>query len=130
MSSLRPKGVPVMIDGVERHFLFTLNVVDEIQEHYDMALPDVLGKFIEENRNEKIMIYLVAELLRDEAERESYAGNNDLKIYSLKETGWILNIENRGTIATAIFEAYGVSLPEMEDEEVEDPNMESGQTGK
>lgn len=31
MSNLRPEGVPVNFDGSDRHFLFTLQVIDELQ---------------------------------------------------------------------------------------------------
>lgn len=36
MCNLKLRGVPVMVEGVERHFLFTLNVIDEIQNHYNL----------------------------------------------------------------------------------------------
>ena len=43
MSDLRPRGIPVVLDGVERHFLFTLNIIDEIQDRYGKTLHEVIA---------------------------------------------------------------------------------------
>lgn len=119
MSDLRPVGVPVTIEGVERHFLFTLNVIDEIQERFDTALSEVLGKLVEERKNEKL-IYLVTTLLNDEARREKHFENKELKVYTEQEIGWILDEERKVEFIVAILSAYGVSLPEPDEDT--DPN--------
>ena len=38
MSDLRPRGIPVMLNGEERHLLFTLNAIDAIQDEYEKTL--------------------------------------------------------------------------------------------
>lgn len=42
MRVLMPQGEPINFDGIERKFLFNINVIDEIQEHYDMNFIDVI----------------------------------------------------------------------------------------
>lgn len=119
MSDLRPKGIPVTIGGVERHFLFTLNAIDEIQDHYKMPLSEVIEKFADKEESYKTMRYVITVLLNDEAERE-----NGQSTVTEKEVGWMITLENEAEIITAVFRAYGYSLPEGD----KDPNRMSGTT--
>lgn len=121
MSDLKPRGVPVMVDGVERHFLFTLNVIDEIQDHYNLALSEVIDKLTDKSQAYKTLRYIIMTLLNDEAERENAIGNDKYKKVTEKETGWLITLENEEEILIAVFKAYGLSLPEGEDEY---PNQE------
>lgn len=121
MSDLKPRGVPVMVEGVERHFLFTLNVIDEIQDHYNLALSEVIDKLTDKSQAYKTLRYIIMALLNDEAERENATGNDKYKKVTEKETGWLITLENEEEILIAVFKAYGLSLPEGEDEY---PNQE------
>ncbi len=127
MSDLRPVGVSIDIEGVERHLLFTLNAIDEIQEHYDMELQEIMDKITDKGRASDVLRFVFLALLNDEADREAAKGNNDLKKYSEKETGWLITLDNQLEILIKILEAYGASLPNMEDD---DPNRTSGQVTK
>ena len=42
MSDLKPRGIPIILDGVERHFLFTLNIIDELQDKYGKNLYEII----------------------------------------------------------------------------------------
>lgn len=55
MSSLRPTGVPVNFDGVNRRFLFTFEIIDELQYRYpdmnifrqmDLAMQDTVDGLV------------------------------------------------------------------------------------
>lgn len=123
MGSLNPAGVPVMIDGVERRLLFTLNAIEEIQEHYGLPLSEVMEKFGDPMELPKTMRYITSALLADEAER---TGGN-LETYTEKEIGWKITEKDQVSWLTAILKAYGASLPEAGEED-EDPNRKSGNT--
>lgn len=122
MSDLRPTGVPVEIEGVERHLLFTLNVIDDIQEHFNMGLAQVINRLADEELHTETLRYVLRALLNDEAERSG----GELKQYTDKEIGWIITLDNQIEIVILILKAYGISLPEAEDGEI-DPNQMSGQ---
>lgn len=118
MSDLRPVGVPVEVKGVERHLLFTLNTIDEIQEHYDKTLDEVLDYLMDDRKLPKVMTYILCVLLNDEAERKPEDG---LIKYTEKEIGNIVTREEIMEYTFKILKAYGVSIPEA-DAEVEAPN--------
>lgn len=124
MSDLNPKGIPITIDGVERRFLFTLNVIDDIQDHFETSLSEVVQQFTEKGQAYKTLRYVVTALLNDEAERELTAGHEGYNLLTEQETGWLITLENEGEIALAVLKAYGYSLPEGD----EAPNQESGTT--
>lgn len=127
MSDLRPKGVTITIDGTERNLLFTLNVIDEIQDHYDMAMTEVWDKLTDKREAEKTIRYLLCTLLNDEAEREKRNGR-ELKNYTEKEVGWIISVDDVDEILSALLKAYGVSLPEPDEDG--HPNQKGGQMKK
>lgn len=129
MSDLRPVGVPVMIEGVERHMLFTLNVIDEIQEHYNEPLAEIINNLMKKSSAVKTLRYMTYALLEDELQRKA-AGGEKLKKYSEKEIGWLITRENEEEIMLAILKAYGLALPESDDREEAFPNQSSGQTVK
>lgn len=122
MSDLRPKGLPIsLLDGVERDILFTLAVVDEIQDHYDMAVGKVMAKLSDPREVYDTIANLVLALINDSVRR---AGEKDyLKMEQLKE---LIDVPLANKLIRPIMKSYGYSLPDVdEDEENEDPNSTS-----
>lgn len=122
MSKLKPEGETLVLDGVERHLLFTLNAVDEIQENYDCSLEEVIDRLTDKKESISTLRYLVMTLLNDEAERSP---KENYKIYTEREAGWLITQENVLEVTMAVLKAYGLSLPEPD--EYASPNTESGQ---
>ena len=116
MSDLRPIGIPVMLDGVERYFLFTLNVIDEIQSHYGMTVIDAMEKLYNPEDESKTVRFFVHTLLNDEAERGKWKDPDcNLKTVSEKEVGWMVNKFNLEEVKAAICGAFKISVPEPDD---------------
>ena len=124
MSDLRPRGVKVVINGEERHLLFTLNAIDKIQSKYGLNASDVLDQIAGEYPEGRIILGVLQILTEDEAEREK-ALNPDSEVKPLDEKtlGWYIGADNYIEVMRLIFEAYGVSLPEPDG----DPKEEGGQ---
>lgn len=124
MSDMQPRGIPLILDGKERHILFTLNVIDNIQDQFDLSLEDVIDQLTDKRKSNQTLKLLLEALLEDEIERKEFAGEaHGLKHYNSKEIGWLISQENVTEVTLAILRAYGVSLPEPEDDY---PNQESG----
>lgn len=112
-----------MLDGAERHLLFTLNVIDEVQDHYDCSLEEVINRLTDKKEAAKTLRYLVMVLLNDELERLDQKGGGE---YTEKQVGWLISQDNVLEVTMAVLRAYGLSLPEPD--EFESPNGESGQS--
>lgn len=127
MSDLRPVGVPVTIEGVERHLLFTINVCDSIQDKFDTSMEEVINMLVDETKNLGAMKGILAELLNDEVDRLNHdKTEHELKKYTWQEIGWTVDPRDATAIMYKILEAYGISIPESD--EFESPNAESGQS--
>lgn len=126
MRDLKPVGIPVELGGVERRFLFTLNVIDAVQGYYDATVLEVLNKLFDAKEQIDSLRFLVTTLINDEIEREKWMNpSSDLKEVTEKEVGWMINVDNISTVTTAILAAYRISIPDSDEEQ--DPNAKGEQ---
>ncbi|MDU7031683.1 MAG: hypothetical protein E6357_28920 [Clostridiales bacterium] len=126
MSDLRPIGEPIMIEGVERHLLFTLNSCDAIQDKFDSSLEEVIDMLMDKRKCLKATKGVLTELLNDEVERLDHdKKEHEFKKYTWQEIGWILKPDNVSEAMFAILRAYGISIPETD--EFDSPNAGGGQ---
>ena len=122
-SKLRPHGVKINFNNEERELLFTLNVVDELQNRSEKSLPEFLKDMLDRESESDIspIKTILSVLLQDEAERKEFLTGEKIKTYTEKEVGWILNLENYAGYMEKILEAYGISMPSADDlEDIED----------
>lgn len=126
MSDLRPRGIPVVLDGVERRFLFTLNTIDSIQDETEKNMKDIMMELADEDMSNKTLAYLVKTLINHEAEREKRK-NPDCALETVtdQEVGDLIGMDNIVEVTAAVLSAYGYSLPKADEED--NPNRESGQ---
>lgn len=124
MSDLRPKGVTIVLDGIERELLFTLNAIDAIQSKYGMTVFAVLKRITDQNSLPETIKDMLSILLTDEAERAHWKNpDSTLPAVSEKEAGWLVTIDNLSEVTDAIFEAYRISIPDPDEDT--DPNRTS-----
>lgn len=124
MSDLNPKGTPVTVGGEEHRFLFSLNVVCEVQDHCGCALTEVINRLTDQMEAAKTLRYLVTELLNDERGRSG----DSREPYTEMEVGRLIDQESIMDVTVAVLKAYGLSLPEPD--EFASPNAEGGQRKK
>ena len=94
---------------------------DEVQEHYDCALEEVIDRPTDKKESAKTLRYLMMVLLNDEAE---HSGKEGQKTYTEKEVGWLIMQDNVLEVTVAVLKAYGLFLPEPD--EFASPNGEGG----
>lgn len=120
MRELKPKGVPINFDGYDRHFLFTINVIDELQEEYDKPIIEILTEAANiDVKNHSTLISVVTALVNEDVEiHNEETGENwpkvDKKYISRKIT-----INNIDKIIAAITKSFVSGLPRGLD--AEDP---------
>lgn len=127
MSDLRPQGVKVNLDGVEREFLFTMNAIEEIQSKYGKTVLDVLTEISDQEKMPETIKSITSILLTDEAERKKWKDpDSTLPSVSEKEAGWMVTADNIDEVTVAILRAYRISIPEPDEDE--NPNGKSSQS--
>lgn len=128
MSDLNPKGIPVELGGQERNLLFTINAIDEVQEALNMPLFDA--------------IQYAADAADNKLDHETITGFRTLVTVLLncgqkekvteEEVGQMLTLPKYHEMAWKVLEAFGVSIPEPQDDEEDETEEEApnAQTGR
>ena len=125
MSTLRPRGVKVVLQGNSYEFLFTLNAIDSLQDATGLSLQACIKALTEPETVTHMLKTTARVLINDYLERTQ----ENPEYITDKTVGWLINLENQGEVLVAILEAYGLSMPEpdedAEEEEETDPNAQS-----
>ncbi len=134
MSALRPVGEVINIDGTERHLLFTLNAVEQIQDKYDLSINEIINTVFgldPESRRKSFSIlkYIVTALINEDVEIHNDHNEDKWKPVTEKYIGRNISLQNIGIISMAVLKAYTNSLPEPDENEIEEeiPNQKSEQ---
>jgi hypothetical protein len=128
MSDLRPRGVKIRLGSKEYGMRFTLNAIDEIQEHFDIPVSQLAELFQDGKTQIKNLRYLLTVLINEDID----CVNDEIgeKQPHVEETyvGRHLDLSNMTELMSAIFKAFNKGAPESEDsdEDENDPNLKSG----
>lgn len=129
MSVFKPRGIAIVLNGEERHFLFTLNMIDQIEEKYDKPLLEIIEDVANDTGSGHLLRDLVVMLLNDEAERNRRMQSSvEYATVTAEDVGDMIGLDNYYEVMKAFLKAYGISMPETDEDE--DPNQESGQMKK
>jgi hypothetical protein len=127
MSDLRPKGVSISIGGQKRDLLFTVEMIDELQTRCNMPMIDIMGHIAgaADWKTDKETFDVFKKVVVTVAKDEVVTEENLFKI---------LTWEEYGETARKLLEAYGISVPDPDendefedDEDYEDPKVETEQ---
>ena len=119
MGNLNPQPVGIEYQGKVYRCVFTLNCIDEVQEHYDLSLSGIIDLFIDGKRAARNVRYLLTLLLNESEDCE--------KALDEAEVGAAIDVRTFGYYYGKVLEALGVSLPDAEDEG-DDPEAAAGQS--
>lgn len=134
MRILRPKGEKLTIDDRTYHLLFNINTIDEIQEHFDKPIDEVLNDTLDlkntENKKQSYnkIAYMLATLINQDVERHNKKSEDKWEKISeewLKEE--ILTNETAIQAMALILKAFNGSVDTGDEK---DPNQKSVQVKK
>lgn len=127
MSDLRPVGTTTVIGGQEFKFLFTIGIIEKIQEQCNMPLNDVVKNVIARVADGHTEI---DELKKFHDVVAIMISEDSGKKITAKSLDGVMNPKQMMEVAWNLLEAYGISMPEPpeeeDDPEDEDPNQETG----
>lgn len=114
MSDLQPKPHKVKIGGEEFGLLFSLNAIDEIQDHFDISISD-LTKLLQDQRTifknlRYILTVLINEGIDDEETGRAHVDE--------KWVGRKITANNLQSLTKDILIAFSEGSPEGDEEDV------------
>lgn len=118
MGTLNPKPVEIEYKGKTYRCTFTLNCIDEVQEHFNASLTDVINMIADGTQTARNVRFLVTLLLNESADAPENGWDE-------MEVGAAIDIRNFDYYVMKILEALGVSLPDDDGEDV--PEAAGGQ---
>jgi hypothetical protein len=128
MSDLRPKGVKIRLGSKEYGMRFTLNAIDEIQEHFDIPVSQLAELFQDGRTQIKNLRYLLTVLINEDIDCVNDETGAKQPHVEEAYVGRHLDLSNMTELMSAIFKAFNTGAPEPEDgdEDDDDPNLKSG----
>lgn len=118
MSDLQPKPHKVKIGGEEFGLLFSLNAIDEIQDHFDIPITDLTSMLEDERTIFKNLRYLLTVLINEGIDDEE-SGREHI---TEKWLGRKVTANNMRSLIKDILLAFSEGSPEGEED---DPNEQS-----
>jgi hypothetical protein len=118
MSDLRPKKPTIILGEKEYPMLFSLNVIDEIQDHFDVPISQLTELLKDERNAFKSVKFILAQLIN-----EGFADEESDETVTERFIGRKITTQNIKEITIAILKAFSGSIPETDEEEI--PNSKS-----
>lgn len=118
MSDLRPKPYKIALGGQEFGLLFSLNSIDEIQDHFDIPISKLYDLFQDERTIFKNLRYLLTVLINEAIDDEE----NGRPHVDEKWVGRKITTTNFKKLTNAILHAFAEGSPKSDEE---DPNVTS-----
>ena len=126
MSDLQPKGTALtLLDGEERRILFTLSVVDEIQSHYGLTVPEVFAKTGDPKEQSDALSFIVLSLINNSIKRNNRLHGTDEEYLTMEYVKDNIDMLIIPEINRAIAKSYGYSVPEPDEDDEPDLTKEA-----
>ena len=122
MSDLQPKPTTITLGGKEYGLLFTINVIDAVQDKFDIAISQLADLMRDDRKTFKVLRFLLAEMINEAIDD---AGNGEKHIDE-RAVGRKITPANMGNLSEAVLTAFTGSAPANDDEDVS-PNVMSEQ---
>lgn len=129
MRILMPQGEPINFDGIDRKLLFNINVIDELQEHYDMNIADVF-KLILTTDPEKVgksydnLCYILSVLVNEDTRIYNKTASEKREIITESEIKEYITHGTANVLTYYVLKAFNKGMPKKGEED-DDPNVKS-----
>lgn len=125
MSDLRPTGEKIKLGNNEYGMRFTLNAIDEIQEHFNIPISQMSDLFTDERNQIKNLRYLLTLLINEDIDCVNDETDAKTPHVDEKYVGRHIDAQNLSGVMTSIFKAFSGGTP-VSDGEI-DPNAMTAQ---
>jgi hypothetical protein len=124
MSDLNPRATKIKLGGKEYGMRFTLNAIDDIQDHFDIPISELFELFNDEKKNIKALRYLLTLLINEDIDAQNDRGTMTGEYLTERYVGRYIDSTNMVDVMNAVLSTFSGSLPDGD----ESPNAPAGQT--
>ncbi len=116
MSDLRPKGTKIKLGKNEYGMRFTINAIDDIQEHFEISIEDLTTLFKDSKTRFKNLKYLLALLINEDIDCIKDETGEEIPHVDERYVGRHIDSNNMKDIMEAILMTFTNGTPESDDE--------------
>jgi len=119
---MQPKAIKINLGDKEYGLLFTINIVEAIQDKYDIPASELVTLLKDEKKNIKVLKFLITALINEAQDDLEPKGEHvDEQYVGRKITTW-----NVRTLQESILKAFSEGAPKTDPDGEPDPNGMSG----
>lgn len=124
MRDLKPQGTKIKLGNNEYGLRFTLNAIDDIQEHFDVAIANLTNILKDEKSQIRNIRYLLTVLINEDIDCQNDENGGKIEHVNERYVGRHIDTSNISGIIGLIMKSFSDGIPESDDES---PNGESVQ---
>lgn len=121
MSDLKPTGIKIKLGDNEYGLRFTLNAIDDIQEHFDIPIGELSSLFTDSKKRIKNLKYILTLLINEDIDCLNDEGKS-LKHLDERYVGRYIDASNMREFMVSTYKAFSDGAPKSDDD---DPNAAS-----
>ena len=125
MSDLKPQGTPIRLGKNDYGLRFTLNAIEDIQDHFDIPISKLTDLFNDERKQISNVKYLITLLINENIDYLNDENETKIEHIDARYLGRQIDAPNIMSMIDAILLSFTGSLPEGEEDE--SPNEMSEQ---
>lgn len=122
MSDMKPKNTKIILGGKEYGLRFTLNAIDDVQEHLDMPISQLPTILNDEMKRIKGLRYLLTVLINEAIDCEIDEGGENRPHVEERFVGRQINADNVNSLVSAVYASFSGATPDSGED---DPNPPS-----
>lgn len=125
MSDLKPTGDRIRLGKNDYKLLFSLNVVDDVQDKFDTPISELPKLMQDPKKQIKNVLQLLAMLVNEGIDFDNDMDGGKRPHIDARFVGRYIDANNVGELKSKILNSMVSGIPKQEDDA--DPNPESGQ---
>jgi hypothetical protein len=114
MSDMNPKPTPIKLGDKEYGLLFTINAIDDIQDHFDIAILDITELLNDPKKQIKAIRYLLTVLINEGIDWQNDHGGDEPHVDE-RYVGRLITAQNINYVVGSILAAFSSGAPESDE---------------
>ena len=126
MRALKPAGEKITLGGNEYGLRFTLNAIDDIQEHFNIGISEMGKLFDDERGRVKNLRYLLTVLINENIDCENDENGEQRPRIDERYVGRQIHTGNMFDVMGSVYKAFKTHSTDADSEGGETPNAAGG----
>ena len=114
MSDLKPNGTTFNIGGQEYGLLFSINVIDDIQDHFNVEIGKISDVLSDPKNQFKNLRWLITTLVNEWIDSQNEKSTEKINKLEERMVGRYITASNMNEIQLAFYQSFKQAAPEVD----------------